>query len=68
MCRTPRGSQTQDCRRTVEEALFFEIDAELVNVASEHLPEWSDCSDLVGSATRCAQDDCAKILYQDAFA
>ena len=53
---------------TVEEVLMIEIDEELVGICREHLPEWSDCSDLVGSdANSCFDDSRANVSFQDAF-
>jgi spermidine synthase len=53
---------------TIEEAIMIEIDEMVVNVSKEHLPEWSDCSDLVGSTPWCVQDPRATIYYEDALA
>lgn len=46
---------------------MIEIDEEMVNVSREHIPEWSDCSDLVGSASWCIKDPRATEFYEDAL-
>jgi spermidine synthase len=52
---------------TVEEAVMIDIDEKMVNVSRQHIPEWSDCSDIVGSASWCGDDPRAKIYYEDAL-
>jgi spermidine synthase len=52
---------------TVEEVVMIDIDEKMVNVSRQHLPEWSDCSDMVGSASWCGDDPRAKIYYEDAL-
>lgn len=54
--------------KTVEKATMIEIDEEMVDVAKEHLPHWSDCSDLLGSADSCFDDPRADVHYADAVA
>jgi len=54
--------------KTVEEVKMMEIDEEMVQVSREHLPSWSDCSDLEGSADWCGNDERAEIYYGDALA
>jgi hypothetical protein len=46
---------------------MIEIDEMLVNVSRVHIPEWSDCSDLVGSSSWCIDDPRAELYYEDAF-
>jgi len=53
---------------TVKDAIMIEIDEEMVSVSRQHLPEWSDCSDLVGSAKWCGDDARAQVYYEDALA
>jgi spermidine synthase len=53
---------------TIKEAVMIEIDEMIVNVSREHLPEWSDCSDLTGSASWCVEDPRATMYYEDALA
>jgi len=53
--------------KTVEEAIMVEIDEMMVNVSREYLPEWSDCSNLLGSADSCFDDPRASVYYEDAI-
>jgi spermidine synthase len=52
---------------TVEEATMIEIDEQVVNICREHIPEWSDCNDLVQSASWCLEDPRVNVYYQDAL-
>ncbi|KAL7549854.1 hypothetical protein ACHAWF_013114 [Thalassiosira exigua] len=55
--------------KTVEEVVMVEIDQELVEICKEHLPEWADCTDNVGSdADSCFDDGRASVYFEDAFA
>lgn len=54
--------------KSVEEAVMIEIDEMMVNVSRQYIPEWSDCSDLVGSVPWCVDDSRAKVYYEDALA
>ena len=47
---------------------MIEIDEEMVMSSREHIPEWSDCSDIVGSAKWCGDDPRAELYYEDALA
>jgi spermidine synthase len=53
---------------TIEEAVMIAIDKKDANVSRERLPEWGDCSDLMGSASLCVHDPRATIYYEDPFA
>jgi spermidine synthase/S-adenosylmethionine/arginine decarboxylase-like enzyme len=53
---------------TVEEAIMIEIDEKMVNVSRQYIPEWSDCSDLEGSANWCVDDPRSTMYYEDALA
>lgn len=53
---------------TVKEAIMIEIDENMVNASKQYLPEWSDCSDIEGSASWCVDDPRVKMYYQDALA
>lgn len=53
--------------KTVETATMVEIDEEMVNVSREYIPEWSDCSSLVGSAISCYDDPRAELFPVDAI-
>ena len=52
---------------TVKEAVMIEIDEALVNISRTYIPEWSDCSDLVGSSSWCIDDPRATLYYEDAI-
>jgi spermidine synthase len=52
---------------TVEEVIMIEIDELMVNLSRTFLPEWNDCSDLVGSEPCCFDDPRATIYYEDAL-
>ena len=47
---------------------MIEIDEMIANVCREHLPEWSNCSDLMGSASWCMKDLRAAMYYKNALA
>lgn len=54
--------------RSVVEVVMVEIDGELVGMCREHMPEFSDCSDLLGSdAESCFDDSRATVEFRDAF-
>jgi spermidine synthase len=53
---------------TVERAVMVEIDEGMVNASRSFLPEWSDCSNIVGSAPSCFDDIRAETYYEDAIA
>lgn len=50
---------------TVETVLMLEIDEELVKICREFLPDFSNCSDLIGRADNCFDDERATIHYGD---
>ena len=52
---------------TVERVTMIEIDEKMVNVSREYLPEWSDCSNLRGSAASCFDDERAETYFADAI-
>ena len=52
---------------TVEKVVMIEIDEIMVNVSRQFLPDWSDCSELVGSQSSCFDDARAEIVFADAF-
>ena len=51
--------------RTIESATMIELDEELVSICREHLPQMSNCSDLVGRAENCFDDDLANLVFVD---
>jgi spermidine synthase len=53
---------------TIEEAVMIEIDELMVSVSRDSIPEWSDCTDLNGSAAWCVEDPRATMYYEDALA
>jgi S-adenosylmethionine decarboxylase proenzyme len=52
--------------KTVVKAVMIEIDGAMVNASRKYLPEWSDCSDLVGSTDSCFDDPRAEVYFEDA--
>ena len=55
--------------KSVEVVKMIEIDGEMVETSKESLPEWSDCSDIVGSSGGwCGDDERADLVYEDAMA
>lgn len=54
--------------RWVERAVMIEIDEAAVNLAREYLPEWSNCSEIIGSEDSCFNDPRAQVTYEDAIA
>mmetsp|Transcript_3235 Transcript_3235/g.6634 ORF Transcript_3235/g.6634 Transcript_3235/m.6634 type:complete len:526 (+) Transcript_3235:129-1706(+) len=54
--------------KTVQEVVMIDIDGEFVQLCRKYLPEWSDCSDLVGStAPSCFDDARSRVYFEDAF-
>jgi spermidine synthase len=54
--------------KTVENVIMIEIDEVMVNTSRIYLPEWSDCTNLVGSTPSCFDDPRADVHYEDAIA
>lgn len=52
----------------VTKVTMIEIDEIMVKFSHQNLPAMSDCSDFVGSADWCGDDDRAEIFYEDATA
>ena len=52
---------------TLENVVMIEIDEIMVNVSRTHIPDWSDCSDIVGSRKSCFDDPRAEVNYGDAI-
>ena len=50
---------------TVQDAVMIELDAMMVDIAREHLPFMSDCSDIESSAPSCFDDKRATVLFED---
>jgi S-adenosylmethionine decarboxylase proenzyme len=53
---------------TITNVIMLEIDEAMVNVSKQYLPEWSDCSMIVGSAPSCFDDPRAEVIYTNAVA
>ena len=52
---------------SVEKATMIEIDEDVVDISKEFLPEWSNCSDIVGSAEWCFDDERVDSRFEDAM-
>ena len=50
---------------TIESTIMIEIDAELVDIVRQYLPYLSDCSDFVGRANDCFDDELVKVYFED---
>lgn len=53
--------------KSVEKVTMIELDEKVVEVSKEFMPYLSDCSDIVGSAANCFDDDRANLIIADAF-
>ena len=54
--------------KTVEKVTMIEIDEMMVEASRKYLPEWSDCSNMLGrSADSCFDDDRVDLYFEDAF-
>jgi spermidine synthase len=53
--------------KTVEKVMMIEIDEMMVEISRKHLPSWSDCSNIKGSAPSCFDDTRVDTHYIDAF-
>ena len=57
---------------TVEEVVMIDIDPGIMEMARQHLPQWSDCGFLLtskdkGSSTSCFDDERATVYAEDAI-
>ena len=52
---------------TVETVVMIEIDEMMVEVSRKYIPEWSDCSNIVGSRDSCIDDPRAQMYFEDAL-
>ena len=52
---------------TVEQVIMIDIDEAIVEASKLYLPDWNDCSNLVGSSRYCMDDPRATIFNEDAF-
>jgi hypothetical protein len=53
---------------TIDTVTMIEIDELMVNVSRQYIPEWSDCSMIVGSMPSCFDDPRAELFYTDGIA
>ena len=53
---------------TIQTVTMIEIDELMVNVSKQYIPEWSDCSMIVGSMPSCFDDPRAELFYTDGIA
>jgi S-adenosylmethionine decarboxylase proenzyme len=53
--------------KTVEKVVMVEIDEKMVNLSRKFLPDWSDCSNVAGSASDCFEDPRVALYCEDAF-
>ena len=53
--------------KTVEQVVMIEIDQMMVEVSSQYLPQWSDCSNLEGINSTCWEDPRVQVFFEDAF-
>ena len=51
--------------KTVKSATMIEIDPMMVEIARQYLPTMNNCTDLIGVADVCFDDERAEIVYQD---
>jgi spermidine synthase len=52
--------------KTVKSVTMIEIDQEMVKVAQQYLPDFSNCSDFLDRAANCFEDPLVDIRYEDA--
>lgn len=50
---------------TIESVTMIEIDEELVEILKEHMPKMSNCSDFIGRAENCFDDEKANLVFDD---
>jgi hypothetical protein len=48
--------------KTLESVTMIEIDEEMIQIAKEYLPKMSDCSDLIGRADNCFDDEIVTVV------
>jgi len=51
--------------KTVKSVTMIEIDPKMVEIARQYLPMMNNCTDLIGVADVCFDDERANIVYQD---
>jgi spermidine synthase len=50
---------------TLKHVTMIEIDEELIEIVREYLPQMSDCSDLVGRADNCFDDELVDVVVEN---
>eukprot|EP00529_Nitzschia_sp_RCC80_P004790 CAMPEP_0113451936 /NCGR_PEP_ID=MMETSP0014_2-20120614/6591_1 /TAXON_ID=2857 /ORGANISM="Nitzschia sp." /LENGTH=944 /DNA_ID=CAMNT_0000343299 /DNA_START=332 /DNA_END=3166 /DNA_ORIENTATION=- /assembly_acc=CAM_ASM_000159 len=53
---------------TIEKVVMIEIDEMMVNTSRKYLPEWNDCSNILGRSDNCFDDPHTELYCEDAFA
>ena len=53
---------------TIEKVVMIEIDEMMVNASRQYLPEWNDCSNILGRSDNCFDDPHTELYCEDAFA
>lgn len=51
--------------KTVQKITMIEIDEEIIQIVQEHMPKMSDCSQLVGRADNCFEDEIVNIVHEN---
>ena len=51
--------------KTVESVTMIEIDQELIDIVKEYMPYMSNCTDLVGRADSCFDDEITNLVVDD---
>ena len=54
--------------KTLEKVVMIDIDELMVNVSKSFIPQWSDCSNIIGSRASCFDDPRAELYFEDAVA
>jgi len=52
---------------TIEQVIMIDIDKMIVEISKEYLPGWNNCTNLVGRAESCFEDEKAAVYLEDAF-
>lgn len=55
-------------KHDIETVTMIDIDEKFVKLCRKYLPEWSDCSNLIGRNNSCFDDPRAEIIFDDAVA
>lgn len=52
---------------TIDSVVMIDIDKMIVEISKEFLPGWNNCTNLVGRANSCFEDEKARVYLEDAF-